>query len=414
MSRRSYTQPLTLANLKLLNDSRKIWLNPEYQRGEVWTRSQKQLLLDSLLNNIDIPKVYLREIKKVTFEFEVVDGQQRLRSIFEYLENKFPLGEDSDEVDGEIVAGRDFQHLSTKSQIQLTSKSLDVTHLVDYTDDDVEDMFLRLQNGTPLNAAEKRHAWSGEVSHVVNVLADHKFFELVSFSNKRFGFEDAAAKVLHLKVAGDGADLKPASIKKTYDTRPQLTIGDPDVRTILKSWNFLARAFKGKQNPRLKKYAAISLTSASTELLDDYDVAAYPKELGAAYLDFEARRIANSQLSEEVRDQELSNYTDAARNDSVEAMALRLKILKRVLVGAIPRARLLDPTRSFSDEQRFFIFHRDQGICQACHLPAEEGNWHADHKVPHSKGGATSIENGQLLHVDCNLHKGSDVAIAEV
>lgn len=413
MTKRKYTQPLTLANLKMLHDGHKLWLNPDYQRGEVWTKSQKQLLVDSLLNNIDIPKIYLREIKKGSFEFEVVDGQQRLRAIFEYLSGVFPLDVDSDAIEGEAVADKTFNKLSTKIQIELTSKSLDVTHLVDYSDDDVEDMFLRLQNGTPLNAAEKRHAWSGDVREVVTKLSRHRLFSLAGFSNKRFGYEDAAAKVLHLQMSGEGADLKPASIKKTYDSNPHLTIDDQSVKEILRSWNFIVKAFKGKQGPKLKKYAVLTLTVVTTELLDEYDLASHPKEFASAYLDFETSRIANSQLSEENRDQELSNYTEAARNDSVEAMVLRRRILKRALIFSLPKLKLLDPTRSFSEEQRFVIYHRDNGTCQLCHQPVDEGNWHADHVVPYSRGGSTSIENGQLTHVTCNLQKAASLAVSE-
>lgn len=413
MSKRKYTQPLTLANLKMLYDGGKLWLNPDYQRGEVWTKSQKQLLLDSLLNNIDIPKIYLREIQKGKYEFEVVDGQQRLRSIFEYLDGGFPLDVDTDSIEGESVAGKSFKELGTKIQIELTSKSLDVTHLVDYSDDDVEDMFLRLQNGTPLNAAEKRHAWSGEVRQVVSKLSRHRLFQLAGFSNKRFGFEDAAAKVLHLEIAGEGADLKPASIKKTYDSNPHLDTNDPHVRHIIRTWNFIVRAFKGRQSPKLKKYAVLTLTSACAELLDEYDLASHPREFAGVYLEFEARRIKNSQIAEEKRDQELSNYTEAARNDSVEAMALRERILKRALLGALPKLHLIDPDRSFSEDQRFVIFLRDKGVCQLCHQAVEEDNWHADHVVPHSRGGPTSIENGQLLHVSCNLQKAASLVASE-
>ncbi|MFY9716723.1 MAG: DUF262 domain-containing protein [Thermoplasmata archaeon] len=413
MSKRKYTQPLTLASLKLLNDSRKLWLSPDYQRGEVWTRSQKQLLIDSLLNNIDIPKVYLREKKRGTYEFEVVDGQQRLRAIFEFLEHGFPLEIDSDSVDGEDVAGRKFNELSIKTQIELTSKSLDVTHLVDYSDDDVEDMFLRLQNGTPLNAAEKRHAWAGDVRKVVTSLSHHRIFSLAGFSNKRFGFEDAAAKSLHLQLVGVDADLKPASIKRTYDSHPNLTARDQSVKSISRTWNFIVKGFKGKQSPRFKKYAVLTLTKVVIELLDDYDLASHPAEFSNAYLRFEANRAGNSELPEENRDQELSNYTEAARNDSVEAMTLRSRILKKAIVESIPQIRLLDSTRTFSDEQRFVIFRRDKGTCQLCREAVEEGNWHADHIVPHSKGGPTSIANGQLTHVECNLHKGANVGSAE-
>ena len=36
-----------------------------------------------------------------------------------------------------------------------------------------------------------------------------------------------------------------------------------------------------------------------------------------------------------------------------------------------------------------------------------DDDWHADHKVPYSKGGLTTVENGQVACAECNLAKGS-------
>lgn len=50
--------------------------NPDYQRPSVWTKNQKQLLMDSILHDYDIPKIYLHEVEKE--KYDVVDGQQRI------------------------------------------------------------------------------------------------------------------------------------------------------------------------------------------------------------------------------------------------------------------------------------------------------------------------------------------------
>ena len=51
------TKPYTISNLKHLSESGKIRI-PDYQREKVWSLYQKQLLLDSLIRDIDIPKLY--------------------------------------------------------------------------------------------------------------------------------------------------------------------------------------------------------------------------------------------------------------------------------------------------------------------------------------------------------------------
>src|SRR5689334_334909 len=65
---------------------------PQYQRSPIWNLAKKQLLIDTILRSYDMPKFYLRQLhKEEAFEWEVVDGQQRLRAIWEYLNDGFEL-----------------------------------------------------------------------------------------------------------------------------------------------------------------------------------------------------------------------------------------------------------------------------------------------------------------------------------
>jgi hypothetical protein len=74
---------------------------PDYQGPLAWSRKQKQLLLDTILREYDIPKMYWRAVKRVDgIEYEVVDGQQRIRTIWEFRKNVFPLAKDMDDVRG--------------------------------------------------------------------------------------------------------------------------------------------------------------------------------------------------------------------------------------------------------------------------------------------------------------------------
>src|SRR5437588_9340312 len=73
---------------------KKINPKPQYQRTDVWNTSKKQLLIDSILRGYDLPKFYLRPTQP-PFDFEVVDGQQRLHSIWEFLEDRFELPDES-------------------------------------------------------------------------------------------------------------------------------------------------------------------------------------------------------------------------------------------------------------------------------------------------------------------------------
>jgi hypothetical protein len=401
------TRPFTVSILKYLNDARKIWLNPEYQRESVWTRSQQQLLIDSLFREIDIPKIYFREIEKDSYVYEVVDGQQRLRAIYAFMSDSFKMPSDADDVDSNAVGGRRFSELATELQMKFQNAPLDVVVMnSEYTDDDIEEIFLRLQNGTSLNAAEKRRAIAGRMREVVAGLSRHKAFGLCGFQDKRYAYEDAIAKLMHLFLSGVITDIRPASIRHTYEKYSTIAGSQEQIKRLKKALNFIAGAFKDKQSPMLKKYAVITLGYLTAEMIDEYDLTRHGDEFAECYLNFEANRITNEELPEEDQDSALAAYTDAARSDSIQDMRYRHELLKRHFVASIPTLVLKDPMRPFSDEQRMAIYRKNKGVCQVCGISCEESDFHADHIVPHSKGGRTAVVNGQVLCPKDNLMKG--------
>src|SRR4051812_38249134 len=66
--------------------------------------------------------------------------------------------------------------------------------------------------------------------------------------------------------------------------------------------------------------------------------------------------------------------------------------------------------RSFTRTQRITIYLRARGRCQDCGAQLEPG-WHCDHVIPWSRGGTTTIDNGQALCRRCNQAKGSHMSI---
>ncbi|HUI05741.1 MAG TPA: DUF262 domain-containing protein [Verrucomicrobiae bacterium] len=405
--KRKNTDKVPVQSLDYLIRQRKIWLNPVYQRGAVWTKSQKQLLIDSLLNEIDVPKLYFREISKGKYEYEVVDGQQRLRTINEFLSNAFEMPDESDAVDGHQVAGKDFQSLHTHLQMKLHNQPLDVVKLNEaYTDRDVEDMFLRLQNGTPLNAPEKRRAYPGNMRVVVARLSQDSVFRLCAFGNDRFGHEDAVAKVLHLLLTGTLTDIKPASIKKTYSNNRDITESHSKVKKLKKAFRFLRKSFRKPPSPKLKKYSFISLAYLVVEMMDKYNLSDFPSGFGKCFLEFEQRRVENEELPEEKQDPALAGYSDAARADSVADLKYRHELLEKQFLLCIPELAIKDPDRGFSRGQRLAVFIRDRGNCQSCGKKCQESDFHVDHIKAHSKGGETKLSNARLLCPTCNLKKG--------
>lgn len=65
-------------------------MNPDYQRDYVWETKDKELLIDSIFNNIEIGKIVLVRLLYGDYGYEILDGKQRLNALLEFYENRFP------------------------------------------------------------------------------------------------------------------------------------------------------------------------------------------------------------------------------------------------------------------------------------------------------------------------------------
>ena len=160
------TQPFPIATI--CNSKKSIDPRPDYQRPPVWTKKQQQLLIDSILREYDIPKMYWRKVKRDDgIEYEVIDGQQRLRTVWSFKEGEFALAKDADHVNGKPIANKKCDDLDMEIRSIFDTYPIDVIIVENDEDDEIKEMFLRFQNGTTLKAQEKRNAMPGEMCDFV-------------------------------------------------------------------------------------------------------------------------------------------------------------------------------------------------------------------------------------------------------
>jgi len=133
-------------------------LQPKFQRRLVWLEKPKSYLLDSIVRGFPVPPIYIREIldpeRRKTIR-EVVDGQQRLQTVLDFLEDRFlVLKSHNDE-----VGGRKFSELPDGVKKQFLRYPFSVVLLIGADDADVFRTFERLNSYTlPLKAQEKLNA----------------------------------------------------------------------------------------------------------------------------------------------------------------------------------------------------------------------------------------------------------------
>ncbi len=195
---------------------------PPYQRqGHLWNTDYKANLIDSIINEFDIPKIYLADftifnspLNKKNKSYAIIDGRQRFEANFGFYNNEFALNNDFiyyNEPNLKLGGLTYADLLNTYPEIADKFKefNLDVMSVITDEEAKINDLFVRLNTSKPLTGAEIRNAMSGKVPLLIRSLVKHKFFkECVKFSKLRGGDKNAAAKILLLEFRGKLVDTK--------------------------------------------------------------------------------------------------------------------------------------------------------------------------------------------------------------
>lgn len=381
--------------------------NPDYQRPSVWTKPQKQLLIDTILRDFDIPKIYLH--KRDGEKFDVIDGQQRIRAIWSFYNDEFALAKDADPVNGIPVAGKKYSELPIDISSIVDSYTLDFVILDNPNEDEIREMFLRLQNGTTLKAQEKRNAMPGNMRNFVKKVATHEFFDKVNFTNTRFTYDLIAAQMCLLALTKQVCNIKDKDLNTMYAEQKAFDAQSPEAKNVFRVLDYLNTMFPSKA-PELKRYSVISLFILIMEMMPNYDIRHREAELAKWFISFEANRAEDELKAPENQDTKLVIYHERVSNssDTYDSLLYRHNFLKESLLSTITDLPQKDSKRNFDEAQRQVLYRKFNGICQLCGKVCEWNDWEADHIVPWSKGGKTVVDNGQVLCPSCNSRKSDN------
>lgn len=135
--------------------SKELILRPEYQRRSVWPETSKSSFIESLIINVPIP-LFLLNLNPQG-QLEVVDGQQRLSSIYTYIKDTFKLTK-LDKLD--FLKGNLFSELPPEIQSRIESHQLLFAIVQDASEEQIIDMYYRSNKFTVnLNPQELRYAY---------------------------------------------------------------------------------------------------------------------------------------------------------------------------------------------------------------------------------------------------------------
>jgi len=183
MKRESNTQ--TLAWFYDLFTRELLDLDPPYQRRSVWNKSYKQYFIDTILHDFPSPPIFLTRIIEGdgTTRYAVVDGKQRLLSIFEFIQDELSLRDDFGDA---RLNGKYFSELEDVFKTKFWSYVISVETLSEFSDTEINQSFDRLnRNVLKLMPQELRHAmYEGRFISLVNELSEDPFWQDVCISTR--------------------------------------------------------------------------------------------------------------------------------------------------------------------------------------------------------------------------------------
>lgn len=394
----------------------KLVLQPEFQRLYVWDRKKASRLIESVLLRVPLPIIYLSE--QPDGKEYVIDGQQRLTSLFSFIDGVFPDGE-SFKLTGltayKELNKKTFPEIGEEFQDRIQDYSLRTVTLLRQSDADLKfEIFERLNTGSePLNDMELRNCiHRGSYNNLLKELAEDVDFRALlglSKADKRMRDVELALRFASFFHATYLQYSPPMKRFFNQDMEKWKNISPPDaeklhegfknalqiVRSLLGSQNAFKRYYPGdSKNPNgnwePKKFNA-SLFDVLMGVFWDKDknqVMAALDPLREGWLDLMA---TNADFRESIE-----------RSTSSQDMVRRRFDLTRQLVEGILREHRVQ-ARCFTRELKKTLFAANP-TCAICGQGISEMDDAAvDHIEQYWRGGKTIPENARLTHRYCNM-----------
>lgn len=392
---------LPVHDLKGKFDRGELVPDPDWQRGYVWKPKDEKLLIDTIIKGMPMPKFFLTEEyrpEKGASIHYVVDGQQRLKAIYKFLNNKFSINLNGEE--------KFYKDLDTETQEKITTYKLNGHYMKNASQRDINFLFQRLNTtGVKLTNME---IWNNEFvgKQILQLLADifdkHKgyYFSVLYTEdnvNRKLPLDDILDLANSIKnkgvsggspkILGDflekNKNISKVTVKllKSYFDKTFLVLQIFLPRDILITTNYTRRTH------------FISLFLAIALLLDKYYMLNKPEKTRNRLIDF----ILNPPKA----------YQDSAIGGirQKDRRKIRVNFFQKIL---LEDAIKLDRIRLFKPELLKKFWHGKKHICGLCGKNIMNFNdCVLDHIKPWSKGGKTTPQNAQLAHKRCNRIKRS-------
>lgn len=244
--------PRTSRDFKSMLERGTISFDNAVQRSFVWKNTTKDnrmsMLIDTMMRGLCVPPLYCNCIftdPKKDKVYDFVDGKQRVMTVIKYLNDEFPLigiptfdMEDGSELD---LNGKRFSELPEDFQDNIKLFSFTVNYYENMDQDDVEELFRRLNNGRPLSAIELTRATASS-KKMIREIAAHRIFQTALNEKSMAGYvnEDIAIKTWILFYG----DTKSFETRIVRPTMRDSIITDAQTQEILQCYDRMLEEYE--------------------------------------------------------------------------------------------------------------------------------------------------------------------------
>ena len=307
---------------------------PDWQRTEVWDRTRKQQLIDSILRGWKLPKFYFVKVDGDPEEFEVVDGQQRLMAVFEFFDNQLSLSADATKRFG----GPLYKDLRQQFSDAFDDFEIQFDEIEEADERDLKEFFQRLQGGLPLTASEKLNSVHSKLRDFArSTLAQHLFFKTkVPAADKRYSYFDIASKVAAVEIDGLDTGLRFDDLKALYESQENFSSKSATAKRLRETFDFLNHAFP-VENVSLKNRTIIqSFATLACRLVGTGRASEYEKPFLAFFEHF-MKELANQvELGQSATDLDYLKFQRSVNANVKTGARTRHEILLRKLFAFDP------------------------------------------------------------------------------
>ena len=384
----------------LLNKD-KYKVDKTYQRpDDCWSAKDKKCFIDTILRGEPIPLFFLNYITNEDVYY-IVDGQQRMKCIKDFYDNKFAL---TKEFSDDSLDGLKYKDLSNADRDKFQKYDLKCKIMTNYDDELVRMIFSRLQRGKALGIGEKLNAKPGEIVVSMRELAKHDFIaKSIGINKQRYhAYEDVARMMFYEKYGTK--DCSTDALYEMFDKyKDDLTTKSKTFKKIQNVLNFLLKCFPADPGNYqfLSKHAwVITVYCVISDLRDTYALTGKEKEIAKFIKSFHTRVYSEDHRTSEIK---LQRFYDNARGGWAERLnENRKNTMKEFMIQEL-ELQELDENRQINEEDKIAAFGKADGKCEKClkeFKDYKEPEYH--HIELYSEGGNTELDNIMVLCSECH------------